>query len=430
ALDLVRGPLLPEHHGAWVEAPRAAADRLAESLDGLLVEPDVADADLEVAWRGAEGSVELGEPGASEVAAWVAFHRQDLDAALAYAEEGAAAPAAPERRASCLALAGRVLHTQGRLAAADRRLDEAVVVGAGTVREGAAVWLAALRNHQGRPSEALTLLGAGPSAETVRRQPFLVPQSLFARVYALGQLGEVAAAFLVLDEWRTVLDGMGAAGDRHRPTFHNCSAWLLGAVGVLGDAKGHRRRCLDLAPPGSEASNHALLDLASAALDAGDEAEAEGWLEGLVATDGPGTTMAWHQRQRLDLLKSRLARLEGFPTLALDLAERVATDARAVGALRTAYLADVQVELVAATAPEAAESSTDRIERALAGLDEVGGLEAWRATARLARATGREELWDAARERCRGLAERSGDWAEMMAAYTAAELDRLRSGPA
>jgi tetratricopeptide (TPR) repeat protein len=429
ALDLVRGPLLPDHEGAWVEAPRAAAHRLAESLRGLLAGPALLDGDLDLAWLAAEGSVELGEAGAAEVAAWVAFHRQDLDAALAYAEEGAASSLASERRASCLALAGRVLHTQGRLSAAEHRLAEAAQGPAGVVRTCAEVWLAALRNHQGRPSEALALLGSGPSVAAVERHPHLLPQSLFGRVHALGQMGEVAAAFLVLDEWRAALDAMGAAGDRHRPTFHNCSAWLLSAVGVLGDAKQHRRRCLELAPPGSEAANHALLDLASAALDAGDVAEAERWLERLVADDDPASTMAWRQQQRLDLLRSRLAMGEGYPSLALDLAEQVATAARSVGALRTAWLADVQAELVVARA-EPGAGSPERIERALQGLDEVGGLEGWRAPAALAGTTGRADLRDAARERSRRLVERSGDWAEMVAAYTSAEIDRLLSGPA
>jgi hypothetical protein len=69
--------------------------------------------------------------------------------------------------------------------------------------------------------------------------------------------------------------------------------------------------------------------------------------------------------------------------------------------------------------------SAERLDRALAGLDEVAGFEAWRATARLGVATGRPDLLAAARERAVTLASRSGDWAEMVLGYASATLDKL-----
>jgi hypothetical protein len=70
----------------------------------------------------------------------------------------------------------------------------------------------------------------------------------------------------------------------------------------------------------------------------------------------------------------------------------------------------------------------DRIDRALAGLDDVGALEAWLASARLGAATGRADQHDAAEERAELQAARSGDWAEMLRGYTAAVIGRFRAG--
>lgn len=94
------------------------------------------------------------------------------------------------------------------------------------------------------------------------------------------------------------------------------------------------------------------------------------------------------------------------------------------GAVRTAWQADVEAELAAAAMPGASVSH-ERIDRALAGLDDVAGLEAWRASARLAVATGRADLRQAAEQRAELLAERSGDWAEMVRGYTSAVIARI-----
>jgi hypothetical protein len=389
---------------------------------------ELAATDFDAAARDAEAAGER-DPSASalEIAGWVAYYRRDFATALEHAEAGAAAALVEERRASCLSLAGRVLHSDGQLTASERRLGEAVTCAAPGVRGAAAVWMGALRNHQGRPREALELLSPGPGDEATMRHPFVLPQALLGRVYALGQIGELAAAFLVLAEWKTALDDLGPAGDRYRPAFHNFSSWLLRSVGVLGDAKTHSERALALAHPGGEPANHARLDLAQAALEAGDAERARRWLDAIDFGDDADNTMGWHQQQRLDLLRGRLAGLEGYPSLALDLAERVAADARTRGAVRTAWQADVEAELVAA-GTSGASVAHDRIDRALAGLDDVGALEAWLASARLGAATGRADLLDAAEERAELLAARSGDWAEMLRGYTAAVIGRFRAG--
>jgi DNA-binding SARP family transcriptional activator len=521
-IDLLRGPLLPEHDGDWVAGPRAAAERAAASLrvlaaeaaldagdafaavgaasaaldhdgyderalrilmrahvavgrpasalaayaevrsrlaedlgvsptaetealhDAVLLAPgpappaprdradplvqrartELAAMDFDAAWRDAERAVQRGGgAGAAEVAGWVAYYRRDFAAALAHARAGAAAAREEERRASCLALVGRVLHSSGDLSGGEAALEEALRCPVGGVRGAVEVWLAALRNHQGRPADALALVEQGAIDEAALRHPFVLPQALFAQVHALGMLGRTADARAVLEESQETLEELGAPGERYRPACHNFWAWILQSTGRVAEARTHSEAALVEGRSGDEPRNQALLDLAAAALDVGDTAAAHARLEQLLLGPAVDVTMAWHQVQRRDLLLARLALAEGDALRAAELAEGVAADGHGRGAPRHAWLAEVVALLASASLGD--EVETARVDAALAGLDAIGVLEAWRATAQLAAALERDDLVAAAQARAERIVDLAGDRAEEVRGWIDAELRRI-----
>jgi hypothetical protein len=404
------------------ERRTAAGDRADPLVQRARTE--LAATDFEGAWRDALRAVERsGGAGASEVAGWVAYYRRDFAAALHHARAGAAAAREEERRASCQSLVGRVLHSSGDLDGAEAALSEAVRCAVGGVRGAAEVWLAVLRNHLGRPAEALALVEQGALDEASLRHPFVLPQALLARTYGLGQLGRVADALAVLEEWRETLDDLGPAGERYRPACHNFAAWILLATGRRHEARRHSEAALVEGRSGDEPRNQALLDLAGAALEDGEVDGARDHLARLAAVDGVDSTMGWHQAHRRDLLLARVALADRDLDRATALAEGVAADARARRVPRHAWQADV-VALLAAAA-QGRPIDEDRLAAALAGLDEIGVLEAWRASAELGAALGRPALVASAVARAERVAAASGERADEVRAWTSSELARL-----
>jgi tetratricopeptide (TPR) repeat protein len=282
------------------------------------------------------------------------------------------------------------------------------------------VWLAVLRNHQGRPEEALALVEQGAVDDASLRHPFVLPQALFARTFALGLLGRSADALEVLEEWRDSLDDLGPAGERYRPAFHNFSAWILRATGRAAEAQAHSEAALVEGRTGDEPRNQACLDLAAAALEVGDRSEAVRHLDRLVLDDGIDSTMGWHQHQRRELLLARLALLDGEPDRAAALADAVVADARGRGAPRHGWLAEVVVLL--ALAQRGGPVDSGRVDAALAGLDRTGVLEAWRASAELGAALGREDLRVAAESRAEAVVAGAGKRGAEVRTWLAAQL--------
>ena len=133
--------------------------------------------------------------------------------------------------------------------------------------------------------------------------------------------------------------------------------------------------------------------------------------------------MAWHQRQRLWLLEARLALLEGRPDDAVRWADDVVADAVRRGAARARWQGEVVLHLARAAAGVVPDARA--VDAALGHLDSMAGLEAWRASAELAAATGRADLWAAAQRRTEALVATSGAEAPRLRGWLDGELERL-----
>jgi DNA-binding SARP family transcriptional activator len=412
------------------EAPSSApgASEPTETWDPLVhrARLELAAFDVDAAQRDAEEAVRRGAgPGALEVAGWVAYYRRDFRSALRWAEEGAAGSPEDERRASCLALAGRVLHSSGDLAGADARLAEATTSAVAGVRNVAEVWLSGLRGHQGRPDEALALADRGATDAAALRHPFVMPHALFVRAYSLGQQGRLAELVQAVDRWESVQEELGEGSARYRTPVANMRSWALAAGGERAQARPFSEWARDHSDAFGEPRAHATLDLAQLSLDDGDLAGAQAWVDRAeVAERDEDGSMVWHQRQRVGLLTARIAWRCGDLDGTEEPAQTVLDDARRRGSTRPLALAELLVLLARLRRGDTV--AMDRLERVLAEHDRVAGLEAWRATAEAAAVTGDATLAQAARRRAALLVDRAGDLAPSLGRWVDQELTRLR----
>lgn len=391
-------PPTPERWDPLVQRARAAL---------AAVDFDAARRDAgEAVGRGAGAS-------ALEVAGWVAYYDRDFPSALRHAELAARTAWDDERRTSALTLSGRVRHSRGDLKGAERDLEEATQSTVAGVRGTGEVWLGNLRMHQGRFAEGIVLAERGAVDAAAMRHPFVIPHATWARIYGLGALGRVSEAIEAMESLGVTLGELGPAGDRYRPVLDNFWGWVLGAVGRTDDAHAHHRRAVDQSGRFTEPRHHAVFDLALAAVEAEDAATARAWLGQVEVPPDNAGAMAWHQRHRQRLLEARIALIEGDHGAAAPLATWVREDAVRRGARRAAVQAEVVLHLAAAAAGCADDAAIDAT---VASLDGLARLEAWRLTARLAAATGRDDLW--------ATAER---YAELLAASCATDADRVRA---
>ncbi|HWC11610.1 MAG TPA: hypothetical protein VG455_10335, partial [Acidimicrobiales bacterium] len=256
---------------------------------------------------------------AQEVAGWVAYYRRRHDEARAHADRALEDAEETAVRTSALALAGRVRHGAGDLRGALDLLSGTPVDAPPAIRGVAHVWLAQLRNHQGRPVDALDAL-AGPMVDPdALAHPWAPLHLRFNRVMALGHLGRSAEALAVAADLDKAVQRSAEVGTRFVAPAANVRAWVLRWSGRAAEADEANWLAHDATGDGSgpsadpfvEGYHVSLLDLADGCLLRGDLDGAAGFvarLDGLSTWNG---TMAWHQRHRLGLVRARLALAAG-----------------------------------------------------------------------------------------------------------------------
>ena len=294
--------------------------------------------------------------------------------------------------ASALALGGRIRHGTGDLRGAEERLAGAMH-GPAAVRSMAEVWLGQVRAHEGRPLEALALADRALIDPDHVAHPFAALHGRFTRVMALGQLGRIGDGLRACDDLERAVERAGAVGARFPAIAMNVRAWLLRGAERLTEADELNAAALErnAAPDGAgpagvavaEGYWVALLDLADGRLVADDPAGAERLLvERMGALDDWDGTMAWHQRHRLGLLRSRLAMAAGDATRGAELAAIVAADATDRGSRRYAALARAWFQLAAGDAAVGDVADTIGV------LRDCAALEGWRLADELGRRYG------------------------------------------
>lgn len=335
--------------------------------------------DLVGAEHDARSAIALdGGAAALEVAGWIAYYRRQHDAARAFADEAVNRAEDATISASALALAARIRHGSGDLEGAVERLST-VRDAPPSVQGVADVWLAQVRNHQGRPHDALAALARPMVDPEALAHPWAPLHLRFCRIAALGQLGRVAEALQVADDLDAVLEREGAVGERFRGPAANVGAWIRRGVGRFEEADERNLVAVEatggITGPSAggfeEAHYVALLDLADGCLQRGDWAGAQGLLGRLAPVDTWGGTMAWHQRHRLELLRARLSLADGDADGAAERAAAVAEDAARRGARRYELLARAVVGLSDPTVPD------DDLDGVVRGLGTCAVIDGW-----------------------------------------------------
>jgi len=351
---------------------------------------------------------------ASEVAGWVAYYQRRYGDARAHADRALEQADDPALRASALALAGRVRHGAGDLHGALGCLTTPVPGAPPAVAGVAAVWLGQVRNHQGRPLDALEAVGRAAALGDGLAHPWAPLHLRWNRAIALGQLGRVSDALAGVADLERAVERSGAVGARFRGPAANIAGWLLRWSGRGEEADERNEAAVEVSggPDGAapdrmpEAWYVGLLDLADGCLQRGEPAEAARYVDRLDGL-GPSTvTMAWHQRHRLGLLRARLALAGGDPGAAALLAAEVAGDAAARGAGRYEALATAIQGLADPALP------LSRLETAVEGLGGCAVLDGWLLVAALASARGVERWQREAEAMVARLAAGSGEQAE------------------
>jgi DNA-binding SARP family transcriptional activator/tetratricopeptide (TPR) repeat protein len=380
---------------------------LADSVDARLERARVRTmlAEYESAAEDIDAARSLGAGAeALEVAAWAAHLQRRFAAALDLADRGAALAGDGDVGSGCLALGGWISLATGDLAGATSRLESAVQRAGPSDDALARSWLGWLRTNQGRPDDALALVGepsGGPSAYR-----FPNAYGLMARSMALAMVGRAEEALATVEALSAEVTRMGAWRWVARPL--NLRGWILRNLGELAEADELNRAAIDAARASglAEPLANALLDLASGRLLAEDLDAAAGFLDEAAGLADVEHAFRWRHQLRERLLRARLELAGGEATAAFERAESLAADAASLGVTRY----EVQARLVAATAAwrPGATADLDAIGGLLDRLDQVAGLEGWWLTAEIGRRFDVGAWQDQAAGRVAALQKRAG----------------------
>lgn len=311
----------------------------------------------------------------------------------------------PAQVLRCLALAGRALHAVGRLREADEALDQAEARSAAAALPDARLYRGALRYHQGRSAEALTLLSTDTAAaDTLAFAPVM---GAMMRGLAYAELGDPLAALADFDRFAMLADQRQLT--RYGGRVENCRGYVLRNLGHVDDARNWHERAAEIAREIGqlEPEAHALLDIADICLEAGDLDQAA---DLLVRADDCGSrphVFRWRHMLRSTLLHARLSTAVGDVAQAADLADDVVTHATADGVARYVVLG----RLAFAAARHLGGKDVDRgaVAVDLLALDELAGMDGWRITQDMARLFDVTEWRDLAARRVEVLHQRAGE---------------------
>jgi DNA-binding SARP family transcriptional activator len=404
--------------------PRGYAVRARVRMSRLALADAAADAAQALAGGG--GAL------ASEVAGWVAYYQRRHDDARGHADEALAGATDPALRASALALAGRVRHGAGDLPGALECLTTSVPDAPPAFSGVTDVWLGQVRNHQGRPLDALEVLGrAARLGDGGLAHPWASLHLRWNRAIACGQLGRVADAAAAVAGLEQAIERGGAVGARVRGPAANIDAWLLRWSGRVEEADDRNAAAVEMsgdperpAPDRMpEAWYVGVLDLADGCLLRADLAGAAGHAARLEGLRRSTVTMAWHQRHRLGLLRARLALAGGDAAGAAVLAAEVAGDSAARGAGRYEMLATAVLGLADPAVTE------ERLETALEGLGRCAVLDGWPLVAALAAARGVDRWRRQADAMVAQVVGSSGDDGEAARRLAARVLEMVSAAP-
>lgn len=360
---------------------------------------------------------------ALEAAGWAAYYRRDFDAAQRFADAGARL-AVGDVRASCLALGGRARHSDGALAEAEARLEEALAYAASPAAAVApAVYLGFLRSHQGRAREALDLVGHATRGLHAPDLQMVTITAHMTTVHALATLGKASAALLAIQSWEEEMERQGASRFKGRPA--NFKAWVLRGLGELEQADDLNWRALDEARGlgTGEAEAHALVDLADGKLRTGQVEAAAIHLAAAAPLQDQHHANRWRHWLRYRLLCGRVALARGLFEKAYALARELRRDAELMGVRRYSDLALLLEAEAAGAVGELVEH--EALATAVERLPAHSGLEAWWLTAEMGHAASNDRLRGLAETYAAQLASQAGDYAETFRRYAGARLERI-----
>ena len=394
-----------------VELEDSPARRLARARVLLLLgRYDEAQADADAALTGGAGAPGL------ELAALVAYFERDLEGAFELADEAARAATDAELAAGCWCLAGRALLTLGRLDQALEVLSEAADLATGPMRAVAAVWRAMVLTMRNGDAESYRLARSATAA-SARNDPAVEPYRALALGRSATNLDRPYEALQVFDHLAEVVERQQLV--RFLGRADNYRSWVLRNLGADAEARDASTTAWELvgsvADLGhAEAHGHAALDLADAALRAGDLSTAVEWLDRMATAPTSPHVMKWRIDLRHDLLRGRSALAGGEVDEAAELAARVDAEAARLGVPRYARLA----EQLAARAELAAGGTVDldRLEDTALALADAAPLESWWLLGELATATGEQPFHDLAEARVDALVAGSGPYADTLRA--------------
>jgi DNA-binding SARP family transcriptional activator len=387
--------------GASIELADTARARVARGRVRLMAgRLDEADAD-------AAAAMALGAGGAAmETAAWVAHYRRDFQSAVRLADEGARLAADPGVRAACLMAGGYASHCRGDLAAAESRLRAAAAAGAPYESRVASMWLGALLIHRSDTERGLSAVQAARRAGIAPAHADPHAHALFFEAIGLAVLGRADEALAAVATLEAAAAGDGPS--RWPARAANIRGWILRNLGDHGAADEANEAALALAAAAGQAEPvvHAHLDLATGRLMAADPDAAGEHLGRAAEWRHVPHSMGWRNELRGQLLAARLALLRGEPDGAAAAAGALAARAEALGIARYRVLAALVVADARLRRGEPVDLAG--VDRLLAELPAVAGLEAWWITADLADAADVDAWRRLADERVAALAAHAG----------------------